>query len=77
MVPKLINDVAAADEKNRVVGLGHMAWSTQWSAEVSSVDTWLIYANIAFALGALLAAGGTLGAWRLCVSGQQAERGLG
>ena len=28
LVPKLINDVAAADEKNRVVGLGHMAWST-------------------------------------------------
>ena len=67
LVPKLINDVAAADEKNRVVGLGHMAWSTSMVSG-SLIGGYLVDLHPAspFALGALLAAGGTLGVWRLC-----------
>ena len=68
LVPKLINDVAAPDEKNRVVGLGHMAWSTSMVSG-SLIGGYLVDVHPAspFVLGALLAAGGTFGAWRLCI----------
>jgi MFS family permease len=68
LVPKLINDVAAPDEKNRLVGLGHMAWSASMVSG-SLIGGYLIdlHPALPFAVGVLLAGGGTLGAWRLCV----------
>ena len=68
LVPKLINDVAGPDEKNRVVGLGHMAWSASMVTG-SLVGGYLVnlHAALPFAVGSLLAAAGTFCAWRLCV----------
>ena len=68
LLPKLINDVAAPNEKNRVVGLGHMAWSTSMVSG-SLIGGYLVEVHPAlpFVLGSLLAAGGTFGAWRLCI----------
>ncbi len=68
LIPKLINDVAGPDEKNRLVGLGHMAWSASMVSG-SLIGGYLIdlHPALPFVIGALLAAGGTFGAWRLCV----------
>ena len=67
LVPKLINDVAGPGEKNRVVGLGHMAWSASMVTG-SLVGGYLVdvHAALPFAVGSLLAAAGTFCAWRLC-----------
>ena len=67
LVPKLINDVADPEEKNRLVGLGHMVWSAAMVTG-SIVGGYLIEINpaIPFLTGACLATGGTLCAWRLC-----------
>ncbi len=68
LIPKLINDVAGPDEKNRLVGLGHMAWSASMVIG-SLVGGYLIdvHAALPFAIGVLLATGGTFCAWRLCL----------
>ena len=78
LVPKLINDVAAADEKNRVVGLGHMAWSTSMVSG-SLIGGYPVDLHPASPFATARVAGG----WRnvgcvapVRVSGQQAERGL-
>jgi len=67
LVPKLINDVADPEEKNLLVGLGHMVWSAAMVTG-SIVGGYLIEINpaIPFLTGAFLATGGTLCAWRLC-----------
>lgn len=67
LIPKLINDVAGPDEKNRLVGLGHLAWSASMVTG-SLVGGYLIdlHAALPFYLGAALSALGTLSAWRLC-----------
>ena len=67
LIPRLINDVAAPEEKNRLVGLGHLAWSASMVTG-SLVGGYLIDLNAAlpFYLGAALSALGCLGAWSLC-----------
>ncbi len=74
LVPGLINEVASAAEKNRLVGLGHTVWS---SAMVSGsllggllqtlVDRGTgFHSGTPFFIGTALAAGGSICAWRLC-----------
>ena len=67
LIPRLINDVAAADEKNRLVGLGHFAWSGSMVVG-SLLGGYLIEINVAlpFYLGTALTGLGTLGAFGLC-----------
>lgn len=67
LIPRLINDVADSEEKNRLVGLGHLAWSASMVTG-SLVGGYLIDVNAAlpFYIGAALAALGTFGAFCLC-----------
>lgn len=67
LIPRLINDVAASEEKNRLVGLGHLAWSGSMVVG-SLVGGYLIEINAAlpFYVGAALSALGALGALGLC-----------
>lgn len=67
LIPRLINDVAAPAEKNRLVGLGHLAWSSSMVAG-SLLGGYLveIHAALPFYLGAALAALGVVGAAALC-----------
>ena len=67
LIPRLINDVAAADEKNRLVGLGHLAWSGSMVVG-SLLGGYLIEINVAlpFYIGTALSALGALGAFGLC-----------
>ena len=67
LIPRLINDVAAAEEKNRLVGLGHLAWSGSMVVG-SLIGGYLIEINAAlpFYVGAALSALGALGALGLC-----------
>jgi len=68
LIPKLINDVAAADQKSRLVGLCHMAWSA--AMVTGSLLGGLLVeidASIPFLTGAALAVGGGLCGWRLCI----------
>ena len=67
LIPRLINDVAAAGEKNRLVGLGHLAWSGSMVVG-SLIGGYLIEINVAlpFYVGAALSALGALGALGLC-----------
>ena len=67
LIPRLINDVAAAEEKNRLVGLGHLAWSG--SMVVGSLTGgYLLEINAAlpFYVGTALSALGVFGALGLC-----------
>jgi MFS family permease len=67
LIPKLISEVAAADEKNRLVGLGHLVWSL--AMLMGSVLGGLLvelHAALPFLLGAALACGGLWCGWRLC-----------
>jgi len=67
LIPKLINDVAGPEEKNRLVGLGHTVWSAAMvSGSVLGGLLVEIHPSVPFFAGAALAAGGTLCAWRLC-----------
>jgi MFS family permease len=68
LIPKLINDVALPEERSRLVGLGHLVWSAAMLTG-SIVGGLLVEITPAlpFAAGAVLACGGTLCAWRLCV----------
>ncbi len=67
LIPRLINDVAAADEKNRLVGLGHFAWSGSMVVG-SLLGGYLIeiHAALPFYIGTALTALGALGAFGLC-----------
>ena len=67
LIPRLINDIAAAEEKNRLVGLGHLAWSGSMVVG-SLIGGYLIEINAAlpFYVGAALSALGALGALGLC-----------
>ena len=67
LIPRLINDIAAADEKNRLVGLGHLAWSGSMVVG-SLLGGYLIevHAALPFYLGTALTALGVLGAFGLC-----------
>ena len=68
LVPALIDEVAAADEKNRLVGLGHMVWSGAMVAG-SLVGGFLVEldSQLPFVLGTVNASIGTACVWRLCV----------
>ena len=67
LIPRLINDIAASQEKNRLVGLGHLAWSGSMVVG-SLIGGYLIEINAAlpFYVGAALSALGALGALGLC-----------
>ena len=67
LIPRLINDIAASEEKNRLVGLGHLAWSGSMVVG-SLIGGYLIEINAAlpFYVGAALSALGALGALGLC-----------
>jgi MFS family permease len=68
LVPALIDEVADTEEKNRLVGLGHLVWSGAmvtgsvfggWLVEVASF--------LPFAYGVVSCSVGTLCIWWLCV----------
>ncbi len=67
LIPRLINDVAQPEEKNRLVGLGHLAWSASMVTG-SLVGGYLIdiNASLPFYLGIALTTLGCLGALSLC-----------
>lgn len=67
LIPALIAEVAGPDEKNRLVGLGHMVWSGSMVAG-SLVGGVLVEvgAHWPFVLGVVHAAGGTLCILLLC-----------
>ena len=68
LIPKLMNDVAAPDEKSRLVGLTHMAWSLAMvTGSILGGILVELHPSVPFCLGAALAAGGTACAWRLCL----------
>ena len=68
LIPKMINDVAEPDEKNRLVGLGHLVWSAAMvTGSVVGGILVEVHSSVPFFTGAALATGGTLAAWRLCV----------
>ena len=67
LVPSLIAEVAEPEEKSRLVGLGHTAWST--AMVVGSLAGGLLVevdARLPFFLGAAIAAVGTFCAFLLC-----------
>ena len=67
LVPSLIAEVAEPEEKSRLVGLGHTAWST--AMVVGSLAGGLLVevdASLPFFLGAGIAAVGTSCAFLLC-----------
>lgn len=68
LLPRLINDVAGPEEKNRLVGLGHLVWSAAMVTG-SLVGGVLVevHPSVPFYAGAVLAVGGTACGWRLCV----------
>lgn len=67
LVPGLIDEVADAEERNRLVGLGHMVWSGAMVTG-SVAGGWLVEAAppLPFAVGAVSATVGALCLWRLC-----------
>lgn len=67
LIPRLINDIAAAEEKNRLVGLGHLAWSGSMVVG-SLIGGYLLEINAAlpFYVGTALSALGAFGALGLC-----------
>ena len=68
LVPGLIDEVAAAEERNRLVGLGHMVWSGAMVTG-SVAGGWLVEVgpHLPFAVGAVSSTVGALCLWRLCV----------
>ncbi len=67
LIPRLINDVATAEERNRLVGLGHLAWSGSMVLG-SLIGGYLLelHAALPFYVGAALSALGALAALGLC-----------
>ncbi len=67
LVPKLINEIATPNERNRVVGLGHLAWSiSMFSGNLIGGYLIDIYAGLPFIGGCILTALGIIFSWRLC-----------
>ena len=67
LIPALINDVAGPQEKNRLVGLGHMVWSAAMvSGHLAGSLMVEVHPGLPFFVGTVLTAGGTFCAWRLC-----------
>tara|TARA_B100001250_G_scaffold412863_1_gene445243 strand:- start:3554 stop:4771 length:1218 start_codon:yes stop_codon:yes gene_type:complete len=67
LVPKLINEIATSNERNRVVGLGHLAWSiSMFSGNLIGGYLIDIYAGLPFVAGCALTTLGTIFSWRLC-----------
>jgi MFS family permease len=67
LVPALIAEAAAEGEKNRLVGLGHLTWSTAMVTG-SLLGGWLVEIDpaVPFLIGAASSSIGTLCAWQLC-----------
>ena len=67
LIPALIAEVSQGDEKNRLIGLGHMVWSGSMVAG-SIVGGILVEIgpHLPFVLGVMHASVGTLCIWRLC-----------
>ena len=67
LVPGLIDEVATAEERNRLVGLGHMVWSGAMVTG-SVAGGWLVEVapHLPFAVGAVSSTVGALCLWRLC-----------
>ena len=68
LVPALIDEIAGADEKNRLIGLGHMVWSG--AMVTGSLMGGLLVevgAQLPFVVGTVNASIGTACIWRLCV----------
>lgn len=75
LIPKLINDVSTAEEKNLLVGLGHLVWSgAMVTGSLAGGILVEFHPAIPFFIGAALAVGGTLCAWRLCARLDRAGR---
>jgi MFS family permease len=67
LVPSLIAEVASPEEKSRLVGLGHMAWSTAMvGGSLAGGLLVEIDASLPFFIGAAMAAVGTSCAFFLC-----------
>ncbi len=68
LVPGLIDEVATAEERNLLVGLGHMVWSGAMVTG-SLAGGWLVEVApyLPFAAGAVSSTAGALCIWRLCV----------
>ena len=67
LIPGLINDVAGPEEKNRLVGLGHMVWSAAMvSGHIAGSLLVEVHPSVPFSTGTALTAGGTFCAWLLC-----------
>ena len=67
LVPSLIDEVADASEKNRVVGLGHLAWSAAMAVGGLLGGALVeINSSLPFFVGALMAAAGTCCLFVLC-----------
>lgn len=67
LVPGLINEMAAPEEKNRLVGLGHTIWSgAMVCGSMLGGLLVTIHPSVPFFAGAALASGGCACAWRLC-----------
>ncbi|MEE2658633.1 MAG: MFS transporter [Candidatus Latescibacterota bacterium] len=67
LVPGLIDEVAGKTEKSRLVGLGHMVWSTAMVGG-SLLGGWLVEidSRLPFLFGMVSCSVGTLCSWRLC-----------
>jgi MFS family permease len=68
LIPALINEVAGAEEKNRLVGLGHLVWSG--AMVLGNILGGLlveVHPSLPFFAGTVLASGGVVCGWRLCV----------
>lgn len=67
LVPKLINEIATTNERNRVVGLGHLAWSiSMFSGNLVGGYLIDIYVSLPFVAGCILTTLGIIFSWKLC-----------
>lgn len=75
IIPRLMSDVARAEEKNRLVGLTHLVWSgAMVTGSIAGGLLVEVEPALPFLTGVVLAAGGALCAWRLCLHLELAER---
>ena len=67
LVPKLINEVSNSNERNRVVGLGHLAWSiSMFSGNLIGGYLIDIYVGLPFFVGCILTTLGIFFSRKLC-----------
>lgn len=67
LVPSLIDEIASSEEKNRLVGLGHLAWSTSMAiGGIAGGVLVEINSSLPFFLGVFLALGGAACLLALC-----------